>query len=115
VFLSTRGKLRKNLRRVWPTASPPSCFAVQRCSGMPPCAGNKMRVPVVRRNLRPFSCCRQSSPTFLAPSEPMTIIYNSGTSGISKGVVLTIGNVGHMLDWHLRPAGLVDGGRSRRI
>ena len=34
----------------------------------------------------------------LAESDPVTIIYTSGTSGEAKGVILTAGNVGHMLD-----------------
>ena len=34
----------------------------------------------------------------LADSDPVTIIYTSGTSGEPKGVVLTAGNVNHMLD-----------------
>jgi long-chain acyl-CoA synthetase len=33
-----------------------------------------------------------------ADSDPVTIIYTSGTSGEAKGVVLTAGNVSHMLD-----------------
>jgi long-chain acyl-CoA synthetase len=33
----------------------------------------------------------------LADSDPVTIIYTSGTSGEAKGVILTAGNVGHML------------------
>jgi long-chain acyl-CoA synthetase len=33
----------------------------------------------------------------VAESDPVTIIYTSGTSGEAKGVVLTTGNVGHML------------------
>ena len=33
----------------------------------------------------------------LADSDPVTIIYTSGTSGEAKGVVLTAGNVEHML------------------
>lgn len=33
----------------------------------------------------------------VADSDPVTIIYTSGTSGEAKGVVLTAGNVGHML------------------
>ncbi len=34
----------------------------------------------------------------LVESDPITIIYTSGTSGEAKGVILTAGNVGHMLD-----------------
>jgi long-chain acyl-CoA synthetase len=34
----------------------------------------------------------------LADSDPVTIIYTSGTSGEAKGVVLTAGNVSHMVD-----------------
>jgi long-chain acyl-CoA synthetase len=33
----------------------------------------------------------------LADADPVTIIYTSGTSGEAKGVILTAGNVGHML------------------
>jgi long-chain acyl-CoA synthetase len=33
----------------------------------------------------------------LAPADPVTIIYTSGTSGEAKGVVLTAGNVDYML------------------
>jgi long-chain acyl-CoA synthetase len=33
----------------------------------------------------------------LADSDPVTIIYTSGTSGEAKGVILTAGNVSHML------------------
>lgn len=36
-------------------------------------------------------------PLLLKDSDPMTIIYTSGTSGVAKGVVLTVGNVTHML------------------
>jgi long-chain acyl-CoA synthetase len=38
-----------------------------------------------------------AAPVALAESDPVTIIYTSGTSGESKGVVLTAGNVTHML------------------
>jgi len=37
------------------------------------------------------------APQQLADSDPVTIIYTSGTSGEAKGVVLTAGNLGHML------------------
>ena len=33
----------------------------------------------------------------LADSDPVTIIYTSGTSGEAKGVILTAGNIAHML------------------
>ena len=48
--------------------------------------------------LRPFA--KHGAPgceAVLADSDPVTIIYTSGTSGEAKGVVLTAGNVGHML------------------
>src|SRR5713226_4915349 len=36
-------------------------------------------------------------PVELSPSDPVTIIYTSGTSGEPKGVILTVGNLNHML------------------
>lgn len=33
----------------------------------------------------------------MAESDPVSIIYTSGTSGEAKGVILTAGNIGHML------------------
>ncbi len=39
----------------------------------------------------------ERSPVPLADSDPLTIIYTSGTSGEPKGVVLNLGNVNHML------------------
>jgi long-chain acyl-CoA synthetase len=38
-----------------------------------------------------------SPPISLSPADPVTIIYTSGTSGEPKGVVLNVGNLGHML------------------
>jgi len=40
---------------------------------------------------------RVGHPMPLIESDPVTIIYTSGTSGEAKGVVLTVGNVGHLL------------------
>ena len=37
------------------------------------------------------------APPKLADSDPVTVIYTSGTSGGSKGVVLNAGNIAHML------------------
>jgi len=53
-------------------------------------------------------------PVGLTPSAPMTIIYTSGTSGVSKGVVLTAGNVTHMLDCTSSRLDLLMEGRSRQ-
>ncbi len=39
----------------------------------------------------------ERGPVPLADSDPLTIIYTSGTSGEAKGVVLNLGNVNHML------------------
>jgi long-chain acyl-CoA synthetase len=39
----------------------------------------------------------RTEPTPLADSDPVTIIYTSGTSGESKGVVLNVGNITYML------------------
>ncbi|HEY7099582.1 MAG TPA: AMP-binding protein [Terriglobales bacterium] len=40
---------------------------------------------------------RIGDPPVLADSDPVAVIYTSGTSGEAKGVVLTAGNVAHML------------------
>ena len=39
----------------------------------------------------------EAAPAALADGDPVTIIYTSGTSGEAKGVVLTVGNLNHML------------------
>lgn len=46
---------------------------------------------------RAYSKKLHSSPVALADSDPVTIIYTSGTSGEPKGVVLNAGNVTYML------------------
>jgi long-chain acyl-CoA synthetase len=38
-----------------------------------------------------------NAPPRIKDSDPVTIIYTSGTSGEAKGVMLTAGNIGHML------------------
>ena len=54
------------------------------------------------------------APALLTPSDPLTIIYTSGTSGVSKGVVLTVGNVTHMLNCTSSRLDLLMEGRSRQ-
>ena len=36
-------------------------------------------------------------PLEIAGDDPVTIIYTSGTSGVAKGVILTMGNISHMV------------------
>lgn len=48
----------------------------------------------------------------LADSDPVTIIYTSGTSGEAKGVVLTVGNVTHMLSCTTSRLDLLMGSRA---
>ena len=66
--------LRDGLVREWPAA--PQQFVFDEIFSAPP---------------------RVSRQTKLADDDPVTIIYTSGTSGESKGVVLNAGNIAHML------------------
>jgi long-chain acyl-CoA synthetase len=53
-------------------------------------------------------------PAALALSDPLTIIYTSGTSGVAKGVVLTVGNVTHMLGCTSSRLDLLMGGSAQQ-
>ncbi len=66
--------LRDGILREWPDAPPPHLFA-----------------DILA--MKPGS----AAPPRVEDSDPVTIIYTSGTSGEAKGVVLNAGNIGHML------------------
>ncbi len=68
------GALRDGIVREWPDAPPQHLFADILAT-------------------KPGGVTAQR----IAESDPVTIIYTSGTSGEAKGVVLTAGNIGHML------------------
>ncbi len=70
--------LRTNLIRVWPEAPP--IHILKEIFGGAPAAATP-----------PEPLCP------LADSDPVTIIYTSGTSGEPKGAVLSAGNLNHML------------------
>lgn len=67
--------LRDGILQIWPEAPPQHLFAEIFSNAGASVNGNPR----------------------LAESDPVTIIYTSGTSGEAKGVMLTAGNVGHML------------------
>ncbi len=70
--------LRKSIQSLWPQAPPLLLFDEVFSSARP---AKEM----------------SETPGALADSDPVTIIYTSGTSGEAKGVVLTAGNLNHML------------------
>jgi long-chain acyl-CoA synthetase len=72
--------LEESLRAAWRGA--PRTVLLEEILAVPPAAQEA--------NVRP-------DPVPLADSDPVTIIYTSGTSGESKGVVLNVGNVTYML------------------
>ena len=45
----------------------------------------------------PSTALAPPSPTALSPQDTVAILYTSGTSGEAKGVMLTVGNLDHML------------------
>ena len=61
----------------------------------------------------PASATAASAAPALADNDPVTIIYTSGTSGEAKGVVLTAGNVTHMLSCTTARLDLLMGQRSQ--
>lgn len=67
--------LRDGIVQNWPEAPPQFLF-------------HQILTTSVRNDAKPIN---------LTGSDPVTIIYTSGTSGEAKGVVLNAGNVGHML------------------
>jgi long-chain acyl-CoA synthetase len=54
-----------------------------------------------------------TAPVTLADADPVAILYTSGTSGEAKGVVLTAGNVNHMLSCTTSRLNLLMGQRSQ--
>ncbi len=71
--------LRDGILQSWPDAPPQSLFSEI-----------FVQTDAVTRGEPP-------APHSVADSDPVTIIYTSGTSGEAKGVVLTAGNLGYML------------------
>ena len=89
--------------------SPPELVAMMKdCSPALICCGDAgLREGIVQewpdappRHLFPDILATQPgsiAPVHVEESDPVTIIYTSGTSGEAKGVMLTAGNIGHML------------------
>lgn len=79
--------LREGIRQNWPEAPPQVLF--EDVFG-----GSK---DGSHRDVAKDAPLRVGQPAQQNDFDPVTIIYTSGTSGEAKGVVLTAGNVGHML------------------
>jgi long-chain acyl-CoA synthetase len=71
--------LRDGILQSWPEAPPQSLFAE------------------IFVTTDAVTLASEPAPHRLADSDPVAIIYTSGTSGEAKGVMLTVGNLGHML------------------
>ncbi len=76
--------LRDSIVQAWPEAPPQILFEDVFGGNSPSPQSSQSAQPIGQSNS-------------LADSDPVTIIYTSGTSGEAKGVVLTAGNVAHML------------------
>jgi long-chain acyl-CoA synthetase len=80
--------LRSSIINSWPEAPPQALF-------------EEIFAPASEAETRPGaafdSAQGRSAPHVLADSDIVAIIYTSGTSGEAKGVMLTAGNVGHIL------------------
>jgi long-chain acyl-CoA synthetase len=70
--------LRQSILHAWPDA-PRACL-LEEIFGQAPATPNSL-----------------DTPSALADNDPVAIIYTSGTSGEPKGVVLSVGNLNHML------------------
>ena len=85
--------LRTNIIRAWPDA--------------PPCHILKEIFPAA-----PAQDASVDSPLPLSDTDPVAIIYTSGTSGEPKGVILTAGNLNHVLGCTTRRLDQLIGPRS---
>jgi long-chain acyl-CoA synthetase len=78
------GSLRDAVLQNWPDAPPISLF-------------EDIFAPLPAASVSAATSVPARKSFLLADSDPLTIIYTSGTSGEPKGVVLTVANLSHML------------------
>ncbi len=78
--------LRDAITQAWPDAPPRVLLDEVFAPPIPPGQLND-----------PSALLKTSAPVALEPADPVTIIYTSGTAGELKGVILTAGNLNHML------------------
>ena len=85
--------LRDAVLQNWPDAPPISLF--EDIFAVPPAAAG-VNAAVATASGATAGAAAQASSS-LADSDPVTIIYTSGTSGEPKGVMFTVANLSHML------------------